>query len=75
MCTGCKGGKMAKRVDHIGILVGKIDEAIALYQDCFGLHGMVDYLLLQKRLVHVSYWDYLTFFYLFLLMEELAMPS
>ncbi len=28
---------MAKRVDHIGILVGKIDEAIALYQDCFGL--------------------------------------
>jgi len=28
---------MAKRVDHIGILVSNIDEAIKLYQDCFGL--------------------------------------
>jgi methylmalonyl-CoA/ethylmalonyl-CoA epimerase len=28
---------MAKRVDHIGILVSNIDEAIRLYQDCFGL--------------------------------------
>jgi methylmalonyl-CoA epimerase len=27
---------MAKRVDHIGILVSDIDEAIRLYQDCFG---------------------------------------
>ena len=27
---------MAKRVDHIGILVSNIDEAIRLYQDCFG---------------------------------------
>jgi len=28
---------LAKRVDHIGILVSNIDEAIRLYQDCFGL--------------------------------------
>ena len=28
---------MAKRVDQIGILVSNIDEAIRLYQDCFGL--------------------------------------
>ena len=28
---------MAKKVDHIGILVSNIDEAIRLYQDCFGL--------------------------------------
>jgi methylmalonyl-CoA epimerase len=28
---------MARRVDHIGILVSNIDEAIRLYQDCFGL--------------------------------------
>ncbi len=28
---------MANRVDHIGILVSNIDEAIRLYQDCFGL--------------------------------------
>ena len=28
---------MATRVDHIGILVSNIDEAIRLYQDCFGL--------------------------------------
>ena len=27
---------MARRVDHIGILVSNIDEAIKLYQDCFG---------------------------------------
>ncbi len=27
---------MAKRVDHIGILVSNIDEAIRLYEDCFG---------------------------------------
>jgi methylmalonyl-CoA/ethylmalonyl-CoA epimerase len=27
---------MAKRVDHIGILVSNIDEAIKLYKDCFG---------------------------------------
>jgi methylmalonyl-CoA/ethylmalonyl-CoA epimerase len=26
---------MAKRVDHIGILVSSIDEAIRLYRDCF----------------------------------------
>ena len=26
---------MAKRVDHIGILVSNIDEAIRLYEDCF----------------------------------------
>ena len=28
---------MAKRVDHIGILVSNLHEAIRLYQDCFGL--------------------------------------
>jgi methylmalonyl-CoA/ethylmalonyl-CoA epimerase len=28
--------KMLKRVDHIGILVSNIDEAIQLYTDCFG---------------------------------------
>lgn len=27
---------MAKEVDHIGILVSNLDEAIRLYQDCFG---------------------------------------
>jgi len=27
---------MAKRVDHIGILVSNLDEAIRLYRDCFG---------------------------------------
>ena len=27
---------MAKRVDHIGILVSNIDEAMKLYSDCFG---------------------------------------
>lgn len=27
---------MAKKVDHIGILVGNLDEAIKLYEDCFG---------------------------------------
>jgi methylmalonyl-CoA/ethylmalonyl-CoA epimerase len=27
---------MARKVDHIGILVSNIDEAIRLYQDCFG---------------------------------------
>jgi methylmalonyl-CoA/ethylmalonyl-CoA epimerase len=27
---------MAKKVDHIGILVGNLDEAIKLYADCFG---------------------------------------
>jgi methylmalonyl-CoA/ethylmalonyl-CoA epimerase len=27
---------MAKKVDHIGILVSDIDQAIRLYQDCFG---------------------------------------
>lgn len=27
---------MGKRVDHIGILVSNIDEAIKLYEDCFG---------------------------------------
>ena len=27
---------MAKQVDHIGILVSKLDEAIKLYKDCFG---------------------------------------
>lgn len=26
---------MAKRVDHIGILVSNLDEAIKLYEDCF----------------------------------------
>ena len=26
---------MAKRVDHIGILVSNLDEAIKLYKDCF----------------------------------------
>jgi methylmalonyl-CoA/ethylmalonyl-CoA epimerase len=26
---------MAKRVDHIGILVSNLDEAVKLYQDCF----------------------------------------
>jgi methylmalonyl-CoA/ethylmalonyl-CoA epimerase len=31
-----KGGKMARKVDHIGILVGNLDEAIKLYEDCFG---------------------------------------
>ena len=29
--------KMAKRVDHIGILVSNLDEATRLYQDCFGV--------------------------------------
>ncbi|MBE0431538.1 MAG: methylmalonyl-CoA epimerase [Dehalococcoidia bacterium] len=28
---------MAKRVDHIGILVSNLDEAIKLYEDCFGV--------------------------------------
>jgi methylmalonyl-CoA/ethylmalonyl-CoA epimerase len=28
---------MARRVDHIGILVSNIDEATRLYEDCFGL--------------------------------------
>ena len=27
---------MAKRVDHIGILVTNLDEAVKLYEDCFG---------------------------------------
>ena len=27
---------MARRVDHIGILVSNIDEAMKLYRDCFG---------------------------------------
>lgn len=27
---------MAKKVDHIGILVSNLDEAIKLYEDCFG---------------------------------------
>ncbi|MGA8849617.1 MAG: methylmalonyl-CoA epimerase [Dehalococcoidia bacterium] len=27
---------MAKQVDHIGILVNNLDEAIKLYKDCFG---------------------------------------
>jgi len=27
---------MAKKVDHIGILVSNLDEAIKLYRDCFG---------------------------------------
>ena len=27
---------MAKKVDHVGILVSNLDEAIKLYQDCFG---------------------------------------
>ena len=27
---------MTKKVDHIGILVGNLDEAIKLYKDCFG---------------------------------------
>jgi len=27
---------MAKQVDHIGILVSNLDEAIRLYKDCFG---------------------------------------
>ena len=26
---------MTKKVDHIGILVGNLDEAIKLYEDCF----------------------------------------
>jgi methylmalonyl-CoA/ethylmalonyl-CoA epimerase len=34
--TGFKGGEMARKVDHIGILVGNLDEAIKLYEDCFG---------------------------------------
>jgi methylmalonyl-CoA/ethylmalonyl-CoA epimerase len=32
-----EGGEMARRVDHIGILVSNIDEATRLYRDCFGL--------------------------------------
>jgi len=28
---------MAKKVDHIGILVSNLDEAIKLYKDCFGV--------------------------------------
>jgi methylmalonyl-CoA/ethylmalonyl-CoA epimerase len=28
---------MAKRVDHIGILVSNLDEAIKLYEDCLGV--------------------------------------
>jgi methylmalonyl-CoA/ethylmalonyl-CoA epimerase len=27
---------MTRKVDHIGILVGNLDEAIKLYKDCFG---------------------------------------
>ena len=27
---------MAERVDHIGILVSNLDEAVKLYEDCFG---------------------------------------
>jgi len=27
---------MAKKVDHIGILVSNLDEAVKLYEDCFG---------------------------------------
>jgi methylmalonyl-CoA/ethylmalonyl-CoA epimerase len=27
---------MAKQVDHIGILVSNLDEAIKIYRDCFG---------------------------------------
>jgi len=27
---------MARKVDHIGILVSNLDEAIKLYEDCFG---------------------------------------
>ena len=27
---------MAKKVDHIGIVVSNLDEAIRLYEDCFG---------------------------------------
>jgi methylmalonyl-CoA epimerase len=36
LCPGLEGGEMAKRVDHIGILVSNIDEAMKLYSDCFG---------------------------------------
>jgi len=28
---------MANKVDHIGILVGNLDQAAKLYQDCFGV--------------------------------------
>jgi len=28
---------MAKRVDHVGILVSNLDEAIKLYEDCVGV--------------------------------------
>jgi len=28
---------MAKRVDHVGILVSNLDEAIKLYEDCLGV--------------------------------------
>ena len=28
---------MAKQVDHIGILVSNLDEAVKLYKDCFGV--------------------------------------
>ena len=28
---------MAKKVDHVGILVSNLDEAIKLYEDCFGV--------------------------------------
>ena len=27
---------MARKVDHIGILVGNLDEALKLYKECFG---------------------------------------
>lgn len=30
-----EGGEMARRVDHIGILVSNLDEAIRLYENCF----------------------------------------
>lgn len=28
---------MARKVDHIGILVSNLDEAVQLYEDCFGV--------------------------------------
>jgi methylmalonyl-CoA epimerase len=33
--TDVKGGEMVKKVDHIGILVSNLDEAMKLYADCF----------------------------------------
>jgi methylmalonyl-CoA/ethylmalonyl-CoA epimerase len=34
--TDSKGDEMARKVDHIGILVSDLDEAVKLYKDCFG---------------------------------------